>query len=132
MMLLGDFYTLGTAEIENGSVGPDRHTVRVSLDINRAHRIFEGHFPGHPVVPGVCMMQMVKEILETVTGTPTRLVSADHAKFLSMINPLQTTCVQAELTYGAAAGKGEILLEARLFKESTIFFKYKATFAPMS
>jgi len=138
MMLLGDFYTLGAAGVENAGAGvaadvaagagPAKQTIRVVLDINVGHRIFEGHFPGHPVVPGVCMMQMIKEILETVTGKETRLVRADHAKFLSMINPLETASVQAELIY-AENDEGEIVLEARLFKEGTIFFKYKATFA---
>ncbi|MEJ0079486.1 MAG: hypothetical protein WDM78_00620 [Puia sp.] len=25
--------------------------------------IFSGHFPGQPVLPGVCMMEMVAEVL---------------------------------------------------------------------
>ena len=34
----------------------------ISIDVH--HKIFEGHFPGQPVLPGVCMIQIVKELVE--------------------------------------------------------------------
>jgi len=39
------------------------------LDINKDCDIFNGHFPGHPVVPGACMLQIVKEVLEKALET---------------------------------------------------------------
>lgn len=112
MILLGDFFTIDT--LENG---------HATLRLNPAHRIFEGHFPGQPVVPGVCMMQMMKEVLETMLGQKTRLVSAASAKFLAMIDPRVTPVIQAEL-----AIHGDISLDGRLFWEGTTFLKLKATY----
>ena len=63
-MLLNDFFTIRdkvTSETE----------IWAELIINSNHKIFEGHFPNQPVVPGVCMMQMIKEITENVIGKPT-------------------------------------------------------------
>jgi 3-hydroxyacyl-[acyl-carrier-protein] dehydratase len=59
-MLQGDFFIISKIETTEAEI-------KAELIINARHKIFEGHFPGQPVVPGVCMMQMVKEIIEKVT-----------------------------------------------------------------
>jgi 3-hydroxyacyl-[acyl-carrier-protein] dehydratase len=121
-MLLNDFFRIDAYTHEEGSLC-------ATLIINASHQIFEGHFPGQPVVPGVCMMQMVKEVLETLAlkGAHTRLLHADHVKFLTAIDPRQTDQVELELTY-ARTEDGEIKMVARLFKEATIYLKYKGVF----
>jgi 3-hydroxymyristoyl/3-hydroxydecanoyl-(acyl carrier protein) dehydratase len=83
IMLQGDFFNIQNLE----TAGFD---IKADLVINAAHKIFEGHFPGHPVVPGVCMMQMVKEIMEQVFKKKTNLVSAVDMKFLNIINRKKT------------------------------------------
>jgi 3-hydroxyacyl-[acyl-carrier-protein] dehydratase len=123
-MLQGDFYILG-------SISAESQTVKALLELNPAHQIFEGHFPGQPVVPGVCMMQMVKETVETVMGKKTRLIRADYAKFLAMIDPRKHALISLELTY-TISEKNEIDILASLFYESIIFFKYKAVMVPFS
>ena len=60
-MLKDDFFYIQSVSDEQG-------VISASLEINAAHKIFQGHFPGQPVVPGVCMVEMVKEVTETVTG----------------------------------------------------------------
>ena len=32
----------------------------VSLRLESSHDIFKGHFPGNPVLPGVCQVEMVR------------------------------------------------------------------------
>jgi 3-hydroxyacyl-[acyl-carrier-protein] dehydratase len=111
-MLQGDFFTITTLQA-------DHNTVNAILEINAAHRIFEGHFPGQPVVPGVCMMQMVKEVMEKVIGHTTRLVKADHLKFLSMVNPNENNTITAQLKYTQNNNGGERFFAQRhshLFK----------------
>ncbi|HTS45120.1 MAG TPA: hypothetical protein VMH01_12040 [Puia sp.] len=103
------------------------NTIQAELELNPLHRIFEGHFPGQPVVPGVCMMQMIKELLEMILKEKTRLIKADSAKFLSMIDPRVNKIVQSEIKY-LSTGNCEIEVSASLFSESTTFFKYKAIF----
>jgi len=33
------------------------------IELNFNHKIFKGHFPGSPILPGVCIIQIVKEVL---------------------------------------------------------------------
>ena len=54
---------------------------------NADHDIFKGHFPGQPVVPGVCMMEIVKELLQNKVNKPLVLQNARNVKFLGFISP---------------------------------------------
>ncbi len=89
--ILTDFYTLQSYEkTENGSF-----TAQISL--NKDHDIFKGHFPGNPVTPGVCMMQIVKELTEEFTGSSLFLKTASNVKFMAIINPFETPDLKIQL-----------------------------------
>jgi 3-hydroxyacyl-[acyl-carrier-protein] dehydratase len=117
MTLMNDLYRV------TGQPSPEEGHLLATLVFDPAHRIFAGHFPGQPVVPGVCMMQIVQELGEKyIWNAPTRLVHADAAKFLRMIDPRETPQVDADIR--ATDGK----VTARLYSGHTVFFKYTATF----
>jgi 3-hydroxyacyl-[acyl-carrier-protein] dehydratase len=117
-MLLNDFYT-----ISNQENLPD--SLKATLTLNKNHKIFKGHFPGHPVVPGVCMMQIVREVMELSTGKKLRIAGADFIKFLTIINPEQNSVVDMTVSFTQEADK--YLLNATLFFGSTTFFKFRST-----
>ena len=98
-MLLNDFYTIETAGIE--SQAPVAAGTRAVLVLNTAHPIFAGHFPGQPVVPGACQLQMVQELLSHSLGGKYRLRQADQLKFLTPIDPRQHPRIEATLRYAA-------------------------------
>ncbi len=116
-MFLGDFFTINNLQ----SSAPD---VSAEIVINAQHKIFDGHFPGQPVVPGVCMMQMVKEIMEHVTGRKTILSKAHEMKFLVVIDPSQNNIIQATLKY-TQEDDGKMNITATLLHEQTTHFKFK-------
>jgi 3-hydroxyacyl-[acyl-carrier-protein] dehydratase len=89
--ILTDFYTLESSEkLENGSFS-------ANIKLNKDHNIFNGHFPGNPVTPGVCMMQIVKELTEEFTGKKLFLKSASNVKFMAIINPFETPDLTMQL-----------------------------------
>ena len=59
-MLLKDFYSIEKLE------KTDEGKYMASIFLNSAHAIFKGHFPGNPVTPGVCMMQIIKELTQKI------------------------------------------------------------------
>ena len=73
--------------------------ITAQLGINKDSDILKGHFPSHPVVPGACMLQIVKDVLETALAQPIRLKRADHLKFMTMIDPANTKHVQLNITH---------------------------------
>jgi 3-hydroxyacyl-[acyl-carrier-protein] dehydratase len=89
--ILTDFYTLQSYEkAENGSFV-------ANISLNKDHDIFKGHFPGNPVTPGVCMMQIVKELAEEFIGEKLFLMSASNVKFMAIINPFETPDLKLQL-----------------------------------
>ena len=118
MILLDDFYTILQTV-------PTPGVVKAKIAINKNHRIFEGHFPGLPVVPGVCMLQIVREIMEVDCGKELKLSQADNMKFLSVINPEQNNEVDLIVNY--TVGEGKFSINATLFAGTVTFFKLKAT-----
>ncbi|MCX8522918.1 3-hydroxyacyl-ACP dehydratase [Chryseobacterium formosus] len=82
--ILTDFYTLQSYEkADNGSFS-------ANILLNKDHDIFKGHFPGNPVTPGVCMMQIIKELTEEFIGRKLFLKTASNVKFMAIINPFET------------------------------------------
>ncbi len=89
--ILTDFYTIQSCETsENGNFN-------ARIFLNKDHDIFKGHFPGNPVTPGVCMMQIVKELTEGCTGRKLFLKSASNIKFMAIINPYETPELDLQL-----------------------------------
>lgn len=80
-MLLQDFYTVDKIDV----VTEGKYLAAITL--NKDHDIFKGHFPGNPVTPGVCMMQIIKEITESVLNVSLTMVSTTNVKFMAIINP---------------------------------------------
>jgi len=120
MILAGDFYTVVSTVNEADKI-------QAILKINPEHAIFGGHFPGQPVVPGVCMMQIVKELLESATSRSLRLHTGLDLKFLSVIDPGKNNAIHTETNYSVLAS-GDINVTARLFYNETTFFKFKGVF----
>lgn len=118
MILLNDFYTILQKV-------PTPGVVKAKIAFNKNHRILEGHFPGLPVVPGVCMLQIVREIMEVNTGKELRIAGAENMKFLSVINPEQNNEVDVVVNYVDEDGK--LSINATLFAGTVTFFKLKAT-----
>lgn len=61
----------------------------VNMQFNFDHNIFKGHFPDQPVVPGVCMIQIIKEQVAEYINTPLILEHTGQLKFLNSIVPNQ-------------------------------------------
>ncbi|QEC69453.1 3-hydroxyacyl-ACP dehydratase [Panacibacter ginsenosidivorans] len=119
MLLENNFYTIESFANEEG-------IAKATIAINASHKIFEGHFPGAPVVPGVCMMQIIKEFLEKALAGETRLSKADHLKFLAIINPAENNIANIEVKY--KINESDIDVTAAITNSTATNFKMKAQF----
>lgn len=80
MKLIDDFYKIVLLEKNN-----DSFSCKVSLNAN--HGLYRVHFPGNPVTPGVCLIQMASEILEQEYKYKLLLSSAGSIKFMKPVGP---------------------------------------------
>ena len=79
-MLIEGLYTIDDLKSSETDI-----TARITLNAN--HEIFEGHFPGNPIMPGVCMMQIIKELTEKVLKKELIFQASTNIKFMAKINP---------------------------------------------
>ena len=119
-MLKDDFFTISSIQKENNSF-------KILLELNAIHKIFEGHFPGQPVVPGACMLQMVKEVTEIILNKKIQLIKADNIKFLLLINPNEYRTLQMDLTFNISED-GIANVSVNLSNGSSVCFKFTGSF----
>ncbi len=62
----------------------------VNLAIDEAHPALAGHFPGHPIVPAVVILNEVFSAAAIFEGAPLDIRSVTSAKFLTPLQPGQT------------------------------------------
>ncbi|MBF4471220.1 3-hydroxyacyl-ACP dehydratase [Flavobacterium sp. HJJ] len=90
-MLLKDFYTVKVLK----NIVDSKYKAQIT--INEKHEVFEGHFPGNPIMPGVCMMQIIKELTEQITASSLFMESLSNVKFMALINPFVNPDLLLEL-----------------------------------
>lgn len=118
-MLTKDFCAIENLESLPGSV-------KATLLWNAGHAIFAGHFPGQPVVPGVCMLQVTKELLESGLDRKLVLKESGQMKFLQFIDPKHTPSSEIIITYTETDGQYKV--GASIQKEQVIFFRFVGVF----
>jgi|TARA_R110000751_G_scaffold155796_1_gene261163 3-hydroxyacyl-[acyl-carrier-protein] dehydratase len=118
-MLIEELYKVTATE--NTSEG-----ILAKVHLNKDHAIFKGHFPGNPVMPGVCMIQIIKELTEETTGKNLFLAVSSNIKFMAIINPEKNPDLQ--LSIDIAQENGEVKVKNTTSFEDTVALKLNATF----
>lgn len=65
-----------------------------------------GAFPGHPVLPGVCTLQLVRECLNRGTGRRFRYAAIRECKFLGMVVPQADELLEIDIRVGDDTPEG--------------------------
>jgi 3-hydroxyacyl-[acyl-carrier-protein] dehydratase len=94
--------------------------------LNPAHAIFGGHFPEHPVLPGVCSLMIIRECASQMVGRPLRYASVRESKFLAAIVPDARLMIQIKLSNDGDSHT----LDARICLGETTMLKLKARLIP--
>lgn len=84
--------------ISKESVAP----IHYDIELDATHVIYQAHFPGEPITPGVCVIQIAKELLEDHLSESLVVRSVKNVKFLRVISPLDTpqvTYIFDKITY---------------------------------
>ena len=123
MTLKNKLYTIADRQHEG-------ETTRFSLNLNAAHEIYGAHFPGEPVTPGVCLVQMAGELLEECLGRKLQLKKAVNVKFLSPVSPVITPSVRFTVSPAPADAEGLIRSSVRVEYESRVMAKMSLIHSP--
>lgn len=86
MKLINDFFYV---ETDLGPTTDSQESTNFScpVTLNANHRLYSVHFPGNPVTPGACLIQMANEILNGHFGCTFLLTKASSIKFKKTVSP---------------------------------------------
>lgn len=110
-MLLPHFYSLTNFNFDNNQL-------KAVIELNAEHDVFKGHFPNNPVVPGVCMLQILKELVEKATETKLYIKECSNVKFMALINPEVHSELKIAIDMNAIDGGFKLKASAQ-FEETT-------------
>ncbi|GAB3007539.1 3-hydroxyacyl-ACP dehydratase [Niabella terrae] len=119
-MLIDHLFIIQSFETATGRV-------RALVGIQPEHPIFEGHFPGQPVLPGVCQLQLIKELLEKTLDKKLFLQEAAQCKFLQMVDPRQTNQLEVEISFDDST-PGSVSVQGQLRSASNVFLKMNGSY----
>ncbi len=119
-MLLDKFFRILEEKKEGNSL-------ELKVELIAEHDIFKGHFPGDPIVPGVCQIQMLSDILTKTEGKTYFLSESNQIKFVAVIKPTETPTFHASISYHFQEDNS-VKLTANFFNGDLIYFKMKGTF----
>jgi 3-hydroxyacyl-[acyl-carrier-protein] dehydratase len=105
----------------------DGSAFSVKIELNPSHEIFNGHFPGNPILPGVFMVQILKELLINYLDCKLILKNAGSIKYLSFIDPHVNNIINFNVEINKTES-GDISCKATLNSESVVFCRFKGEF----
>ena len=115
-----DLYDIKKIDFADGKLS-------ASVSLNETHEIFGGHFPNQPVLPGVCQMALLKEVLERHLNKKLATKKADQVKFLAMIDPRRTPNLDVQIQISEY--EGIVTAQSIISSGEIIFLKSKCRFA---
>jgi 3-hydroxyacyl-[acyl-carrier-protein] dehydratase len=107
-------------------------TIRTEARVPTASTIFEGHFPGFPLMPGVLLIEAMAQTAGWLVIGVTRFTrmpffaASKEAKLRSFVMPGQTLALSAKLLHegsGYAVTKAEIRCEGKLACNAELTFR---------
>jgi 3-hydroxyacyl-[acyl-carrier-protein] dehydratase len=75
-----------------------------SLAVPHDHPSFAGHFPGHPIVPGVVLLDLIVAEIQNALKQPVRLMTIPSTKFQRPVLPGETVQVQVRVSAAEQPG----------------------------
>lgn len=116
MKLLDSLFKIESQTAQDGAYC---YTVRLDPE----HFIYKAHFPGEPITPGVCILQISKELLELAVGKQLAVSVVKNVKFLRIITPTQTPVMDWNLQKISTEEDGSVKVQVSVCNGADVFAK---------
>lgn len=108
-----------SVECEEGS--------KTKIQLHPDYLIYQAHFPGNPITPGVCIVQIIGELAESRVGRQLSLHKVVNLKFLAPLSPVETPFADVIFTAiededDTVRTKGMIMAGDRTMTKFTIIY----------
>ena len=105
----------------NPNIGNAEYSI--SLRPDSSHEIYQAHFPGSPVTPGVCIIKVIGEIIEEHLSLDIELQEVKNLKFIVPVIPTKDTEIDVVFSQ-LELGEDVIRARGTIEKGETIYSKF--------
>jgi 3-hydroxyacyl-[acyl-carrier-protein] dehydratase len=124
MTLLHDYF-----EIESRTADGDGTVFQVALLPECG--VYAGHFPGNPVSPGVCNIQMIKECAELLAGKRFLLGYISQCRFSAVVTPQATPRLRIHMQLSGEGADGVQRVRATVDDTRVTYVDFKGELTPV-
>jgi 3-hydroxyacyl-[acyl-carrier-protein] dehydratase len=109
----------------------DEKTIMVEAQVPQTHTIFEGHFPGYPIMPGVLLTEAMAQTSGWLLIALTKfermpfLAAIKEAKMRGFVSPGDLLTIEAGIVHegsGYAITSAKVRVDGKLRCDATITF----------
>lgn len=84
------------------------------VSLNPDCPVYDGHFPGNPIAPGACNIEMVRQCAALAIGREIRLTAIRVCKFMMLLRPGEPELLSIQLNWTTDQLSATILAENNL------------------
>ncbi len=118
--MFSDLFNISSRTQEAGSS-------RWEVTLNPESGIFKVHFPGNPIMPGACQLEMFRQLAGDALGKDVDIASVNNIKYLALIDPreLQRFTVTGTFTATEDATKCTVVVssEEKTYTKASLTLK---------
>lgn len=91
--------------------------------------IYQGHFPGNPITPGMCQVGIVEELARNICGVELFLSEVKMLKYMDILRP---STQEVEVRFDKLEDDGtSVSAKGTVASEDRVFTKFSLVFAKM-
>lgn len=91
--------------------------------------VYTGHFPGKPVSPGVCNIEMIRECAEMLVGQDLLIDTIKQCRLTAVASPAVCPKVDVRVMVARVEGTDSYNIVASIADASTSYMEMKGTLA---
>lgn len=95
---------------------------KYKIVINLNHEIYKLHFPEHPVTPGACILEILKDLSERFLEKNLRVETIKNIKYLSAIIPEDDLLLNIEMKIKTQDSE-KVHILSKIFDNSSVLVK---------
>lgn len=86
-------------------------------------KVYEGHFPGNPICPGVFNIETIKECAQILSGRSLRISGVKHCRFTSLLTPANREVISVKIN--TAGMENGLVVQATISDISNSYVEFK-------
>lgn len=124
MLIEDNYYSFLDNPSDVSEEGKARYTIKILPDCD----LYRGHFPSHPVCPGICNVELLRECAMKAIGQKLHITAIKKCRFTKVATPQTVSELTASLAWQPV--DGGFSLRASLSHDDTLYVDMEATLKP--